>query len=672
MLRKGYDFIVANRLLVVIFVAGITLRLIFFIRAYKVLPVSTDEALPGLMAKHILDGEFPVVYWGQSYMGTLESFFQSIFIYFFKTIPFSVRIYPLLAGLLFTFITFKLADEIYNRHIALISLSLVSIPTAYLSICSSIVPPDNYLAIVLIGSLALLLLHRVIYRPIDEKQKMRYHLLMGFLSGIGFWIHLLYINYIVLILLFFFIQDKLFFLRKRFWVFALFFIIGSLPFIHYNITHNFDTFTVAKGVGLRKAFENLLMLFRDVIPQLLGIKIPLYGDNWNTLPLPKYWGFMLGLVYGLAFLYIIISRCKKLLGFLTLSLKRIGPTEMLLAFVVICIVIFIRSGRANSWAVRYILPVFSVVPILLSLAIYNIGRRYKAVAVVMLGIVMIIQLYGNGRLYEAWGMPDIVENALDLPDDRLLIAFLDSKGISRAYAHYWIADRLTYETGERIICARPYDERFGGRYKPRYIDEVNRTRNVAFIFHPTLGLPYKVFEENVKGIGGGYKKETVGPYTIFYDFISPIGEPIQRAGWIAESNYSPGDVTMAFDNDISTRWATRSPQKPGAYFLIDLGESRSVSGISMFLGRFKTDYPRGVIVQTSGDRIVWKTAMELQTNLGNLVWENGHPVFNMENSRTELYFKPVKARYIKITQTGRAYPFDWSIAELYVYRTTND
>jgi len=491
---------------------------------------------------------------------------------------------------------------------------------------------------------------------------------MGLLSGIGFWIHLLYIDYIVLIILFLFIQDKLILFRKRFWISVIFFIIGSLPLILYNIIHNFDTFIVARGVGLRKAFENLIMLFRYVLPQLLGVKVPLYGDNWNTLPLPDSWGPIVVTIYVTAFLYIIITRWKNILGFVTLSLKRIGPTEMLLSFIIMSIIIFIRSGRANNWAVRYILPVFSVLPILLSFAIYEISKKYRPIGVTMIAVTLLIQLYGNGLLYNAWGSPKIVGETLELPDDRPLIAFLDSRGISRAYAHYWIADRLTYETGERIICTRPYDERFGGRYKPRFFDDVTKSRNVAFIFHPTLGLPYNVFEENVKGIGGGFRKETIGPYTVFYDFVSPMGEAIPRTGWRAESNYSPDDVIMAFDNDISTRWATRSPQRPGAYFLLDLGEKQRVSGISMFLGRFTTDFPRGVIIEISRDKVKWESVIELQSNLGVLVWENGHPVFDMENRRSELYFKPVEARYIKIIQTGYAYPFDWSIAELYVYK----
>ncbi len=669
MLKKVYGFIAANRLLTGILFAGIVLRLIFFFRAYEKLPVSSEEAWAGLMGRHILDGEFPVVYWGQSYMGTVESFFQSVFIYLFGTIPFSIRVYPLLVGILFIFVTFKIADEMYNRGVALITAAIVSIPTAYLSICTSMVPPDQYLATVLVGSSAILLLHRIIYRPMPEEKRMRHYIMLGFLSGFGFYIHILYIDYIGLILLFFFIQDKLFFLRKGFWALVLFFAIGSLPLIIYNITHNFDTFSVTRGVGLKMAFLKMLMLFEVVIPVLIGMRVTPYADNPNTLPLPLHLGPILGAIYVSAFLYIIITRWKNILGFLTFSLKRIGPTEMLLAFFLISVVIFSRGERSNSWAVRYILPVISVIPILLSFAIYEVWKKYRKIAGAVIAIVLIIQLYGNGLVYAAWGSQKMVGETLQLPDDRPLIAFLDSMGITRAYAHYWISFRMTYETGKRIICAQPYDERFGGRYKPKYTDEVHNSSVVAFIFHPTLGIPYDLFEENLKVIGGSYKKETIGPYTVFYDFVPPkIGEPLSPEGWIAESNYSPEDVRNAFDRDILSRWATKSPQRPGAYFILDMGKGQSISGISMALGRFLSDSPRGVIVETSMDKESWREVVNLPRNVGSLVWKNGHPLFEMDNGRTELIFEPVKARYIKITQTSYANPFDWSIAELYVYK----
>ncbi|MCX6997992.1 MAG: hypothetical protein NTV49_13130, partial [Kiritimatiellaeota bacterium] len=60
--------------------AALLFRVAFFFFALERIPLSSDEAWPSLMAMHILQGEFPVVYWGQSYMGTQESYLNAALI----------------------------------------------------------------------------------------------------------------------------------------------------------------------------------------------------------------------------------------------------------------------------------------------------------------------------------------------------------------------------------------------------------------------------------------------------------------------------------------------------------------------------------------------------------------------------------------------------------------
>ena len=45
-----------------------------YLLALDVIPFNSDEAVVGLMAKHILDGEYPIFFYGQSYMGSLDAF----------------------------------------------------------------------------------------------------------------------------------------------------------------------------------------------------------------------------------------------------------------------------------------------------------------------------------------------------------------------------------------------------------------------------------------------------------------------------------------------------------------------------------------------------------------------------------------------------------------------
>jgi hypothetical protein len=54
-----------------VLLAGLALRLFFVFTTHAVL--DADEAIVGLMGRHILHGEFPIFFYGQKYMGSLEA-----------------------------------------------------------------------------------------------------------------------------------------------------------------------------------------------------------------------------------------------------------------------------------------------------------------------------------------------------------------------------------------------------------------------------------------------------------------------------------------------------------------------------------------------------------------------------------------------------------------------
>ena len=54
--------------------------------------IESDEAIIGLMGKHILeDGEFPIFYYGQAYMGSLEAILTSLSFKLFGISNFSLK-----------------------------------------------------------------------------------------------------------------------------------------------------------------------------------------------------------------------------------------------------------------------------------------------------------------------------------------------------------------------------------------------------------------------------------------------------------------------------------------------------------------------------------------------------------------------------------------------------
>jgi hypothetical protein len=122
-------------------------------------------------------------------------------------------------------------------------------------------------------------------------------------------------------------------------------------------------------------------------------------------------------------------------------------------------------------------------------------------------------------------------------------------------------------------------------------------------------------------------------------------------------------VALMTDGDLTTRWDLGRAQQPGDRIAVDLGAAKTLRGIELSLGRFTADYPRQILVETSGDGAVWQQA-----------WSGG----GGGPALTAAVFHPTivpvtfplggrRARYVRLTQLAADPVFYWSIAELRVY-----
>lgn len=652
-----------------ILVVAVAFRLALFIFALKHLPPSSDEAWPALMAWHILQGEFPVVYWGQSYMGTQESFIAAPLIRLFGFNIVTARLYPLAFSLLFCWVSYLLARKLYGPTVGLVTLALLAIPAPYLAMCGALIPPDNCLAVATLGSLALLILADLVFGPPEKRQWWKF-ILLGLVLGYTFWLHLLVLSYIGVALLFLFLKDKLLLLRGNFWIGVFAFCVGSLPLLWYNATHDFATFTdVGRTVDWNRSWELVRELFGITLHFLIGLKVMLYGDNQHFLCLPGWLTFLLAAIWIGALGLALVPRLKSLLRLALLSLKEADGTGVLLALVLATAFMFCRSARAGWDNVRYITPMLSALPILLACGLTRVRAWSRPVFLSLLALVIGVQLWGNVLLVRAWSDPRLVGEDLELPDTGRLFAFLEEHGIRHAYAHYWLSYRMTFESQERFICAEPYNERFPGR-EVKFIDQVRAATNAAYIDHDTLRLPDD-FEANLRSIGGAYRKISGFHFTVYYDFVPPYGrEPLREippTAWSATAARHPENARNAIDRDPATCWDTGQPQTNGLWFQLDLGRVETVCKLRFDLGKWRGDYPRGYDVEISQDGRSWKKVLALGDMGGNLFWEGSHPWLLVKGDFFTAAFPPAEARYIRLVLTGSDPRMYWSIAEINVF-----
>ncbi len=653
-------------------------RLGFFAFALQHTPLSSDEAWPSLMAMHILKGEFPVVYWGQTYMGTQESFLDAGLIAMFGATTLTIRLYPLLLSFLFVAVTYGLAARVFDRATALVSVVLLAIPVPYLTMCGVIVAPDNYLAVTTLGSLALLMTHDLVYRPPDRWTLWRFTGL-GFLLGFTFWLHILIVSIIGVCVLWLLLSDKLWFLRRSFWLFSAAFAIGALPLIVYNLRTHMATFNdVGQTTSLSTSWALFKTTFHDTLPFLIGTRVMLYPDNPHFVGLPGALAIAAGTIWAVAVAIVLLRHTGAHLRLALLSVRGATAVPLLTAAGAAAIFVFCRSTRSGWDNARYLLPVISVLPILLAGGLSAIRRWCPPIFWIMLATLLSAQVLGNALLAREWAKPDVMATDLDLPDTRGLKQFLSNHGISRAYAHYWLSYRLTYETQERLLVAEPYNERFAG--KPvKFLAEVAASTNVAFIQHPKLRFAHD-FDAMLRADGGSYSKATVDVFTVYYDFHPPAtaiaagtsGPPrpmreLPRTEWRLASSHGQEDLALMLDGKTRTRWATHKPQTPGMWFQVDLVRTQEVGQIDMHMGSWASDFPRGYVVKVSDDSSNWRTVLRNEDIGGCIYWQAGHPNIYSGGELLTAGFPARAARYVRVELIGAHPVLDWSIAELRIF-----
>ena len=107
---------------VLLLAGGLALRLLYLVTP----DLDSDQAVFGLMAMHMLHGEFPIFQWGYSYMGTIESVVAAPLMLVFGPTRFALNLTPALFSLLFGYAAYRLASTALGRRFGLWALAFRS------------------------------------------------------------------------------------------------------------------------------------------------------------------------------------------------------------------------------------------------------------------------------------------------------------------------------------------------------------------------------------------------------------------------------------------------------------------------------------------------------------------------------------------------------------------
>jgi hypothetical protein len=482
--------------------------------------IDADEAVVGLMARHIaFEGDRPVFYYGQAYLGSLEAFSVAPLFLVFNSSSFVLKLVPLAYSLGFLILSTLLARRLFGDGPALVTAAYLALPPAMWALWST-KARGGYAELLFLGEAVLL-----ISLWLAEARRPAWGgLLWGLVAGLALWTHLLSVAYLIPAGLFVLAR------RRRLWSAAeviaagVGFLVGAAPLVTTNLADGFASASVAAGPsGVRvDVWGELLRFFRVGLSMLAGPGRPIPPPS---LVLDLDWSAPTA---GPLLLVVpLVGALGAVVAWHVPSVVRLvrrepgtvsGPAILvLLAFTVPLLLAATPYGYFVSEP-RYALPLYSTVPLLAN-ALWNLPRLLRPISV---GLVLLLNTWNIVATAVLVTRPEGLVDTT--PQNRAqLINYLASQDRHQMYTDYWIAYTTMFESRETVLSAVVS----GGpnRYLPS-ADNVSQTPNAAWVFLKDSDADEQ-FQRRLREVGGSARQETIAGYDVYVD-VSPL-EPVLAA-----------------------------------------------------------------------------------------------------------------------------------------------
>ena len=534
-------------------VAGVALILRLIVMASGAVSFHSDEAIIGLMARHINLGQpVPTFFFGQAYMGSLDALLVSVSFRLFGENVLSIRIVQAVLYLLMVLTTVLFTKRISGRAWTAVAAGLlVAVPPVVMTVYTSMTL-GGYGETLLFGNLVLLLGWDLANQNGSNQLGLAWRwALLGVIGGLGWWTDGLIVVYLLPVALYLSWRLlwplRLSVLGHLPWIVlaGLMFVIGGLPWWLYNLSHHWEALgflvggtTNGNGLGV-SGTQRLLGLLLLGLPAVLGVRFPWTPTMWAGVGV----GIVLTAYIGIiAFVIFQARRPLRPDSKSGSKGKRFSPdpeTTRAARFMLLvtgCItLLFVVSGFGVDATGRYLLPLVPCLAILAALCANGLSlpRRKHMPGWMLIGGLLVVALIGNAITLTTIppGLTSQFDPVTDFPNssDQALIDFLLAHDGTRGYGNYWVTFRIAFASQERVILDAwlPYksDLRYtllDRRYAP-YTDLVKAAQNGVYVTANTPQLDGIVVDKFVQN-NITYKRQTIGPYTIFYD-LSPVIAP---------------------------------------------------------------------------------------------------------------------------------------------------
>ena len=478
----------------VIVVAAIAARLPFLLRADWFF--NSDEAVEGLMARHVLAGEHPLFLWGQRYKGVPEVYLNAAVFHFAGSSVFALRAVTLACFVVFLCLNFALLDRLFSRRIASVATAFLIAGPPSLVLWTLSASAEIVMTLVA-GTVLLLAIEKWLRGPTVAGSP--YLAIAAAAAGFGLWVQQYILYYIASLAVAAAIvtpgwrrtTGELLRTHLPTWMRAMVTTLAAVALLYVVLglvatftngvdmrvlgvritaTHPQKMWWIAGALVATATALSVSAIWRTqlIVPALAflvgylpaivgrignrGLGSPIARLDFPTLraAFPDIRGVMLPMLFGwrdpdtgatvfsaLAFVIIAI---------VAISYSRVYReklTPFFHVFPLVAIAMFFVSGSyIDPQTYRYLMPIYAALPVVYAVGVDGVWRMHHIAGSALLALALLIFAAQQVDWYVRL-MPDV--------ESPRVIACLDAASVRVAKAGYWQSYKLTFLTAERIV-----------------------------------------------------------------------------------------------------------------------------------------------------------------------------------------------------------------------------
>ncbi|MEW6535293.1 MAG: glycosyltransferase family 39 protein [Candidatus Auribacterota bacterium] len=449
---------------------------------------TSDTGVLCLMAKHIRLGlEFPVFWYGHSYLGALPAYFLSVFFWIFGTGLFAFKIYALFFSVLSFILIVLMARSLFDKRVALLCLAFLAIPPHSLIVT---IAYGGYQAYILLGIVFLWILGNYV-----RTEKRLFFFLTAVVAGFGWYSHPMFIYFILLFFVTYLIRSvfskestfMIFHIEKIF-VWCILFLVGAIPYF-IGLNRNYHYYN-----PLGNADSEIFSLLTSFVWAIL-FKIPHILSFDRGYPAFR-------VINSIFYIFLFIAVISEIVQFL--KSKAFAPKHLFFLFFITTIITFsYEQNYEDLGTSRHLMHLIILLPIISSLLVQKFLGSKK---VLMAGIILLLSL---------------IQVCLTLsitktePNCYNLIETLRKKDLTKGFADFWLAYKLTFLADESVILSPLWG---ADRYEPYTYSIINSAQG-CYIFDLSDHIQSARCEEFERTLSAmktlSFTREEYEPYRIF-------------------------------------------------------------------------------------------------------------------------------------------------------------